>query len=439
MFQESSLKKKTNPAAVNWKAFHPNNVALHLSQDPQPEHNATHRLLPEEHRASLQPPPQVSPPKLPHELRGPVPRRHNNRDPNHRQSSTDKLERFKADMALTFLSELERKILHSMRRIRRSSFFRPLLDPTRPVLLVHPDDIAPLQVVRSSLQSLPSEDEKLAVPRSLGPFLAAEQVYVLRLLLSHPELQLRSNTLGTGVESPELVRRPRSAEFFGCVMDLHYDKDPGEVRYENEGVGAEGRGRKRESEGVSLSQVLNKRRTFEVRSEVLPEVVEVGARAALPGDHFVDKGRGQDRGNEFQGPYGRDWPPSHPQPSGLRGGGGGDDSQLPTRTTAGIFSAFFFNKPLPRLSDSERVPRGLYWLAGGNIRKGTKQPTGKELRERKAAEQRNRETVGLWGTARGKRAKEAKSESGKSSKGDEDGDDRVYPSGASGEFGSDRM
>lgn len=32
---------------------------------------------------------------------------------------------------------------------------------------------------------------------------------------------------------------------------------------------------------------------------------------------------------------------------------------------------------------------------------------------------------------------EAKSETGKSSKGEEDKDDCVYPSGASGEFGSD--
>lgn len=425
-FQDSSLRKKTNASVVNWKAFHSNNVALHLSQDPQPEHNATHRLLPEEHRASLQNPLPV-PPKSPHELRGPVPRRHNTRDPNHRQSSTDRLERFKADMALTFLSELERKILHSMRRIRRSSFFRPLLDPTRPVLLVHPDDIAPLQVVRDSIQNFSSEEEKFALPRSLGPFLAPEQSYVLKLLLSNPELQIRSNTHGTGVESPELVQRPRSAEFFGYVMDLHYDKDPKDVRYENEGVVGKGKQR----DGVSLSQVLNKRRTFEVRSEVLPEGMEVGAKETLPGEYFVGGGREQDRSREFQGPYGRDWPPPNPQPSGLRGGGD-DDSPPPSRTTADIFSALFFNKPLPRLSDSERVPRALYWLAGGKTRKGTNLPTGKELRERQAAEQRNRDTVGFLGTVRGKRMEAAKR--GESTKGERDGDDRVYMCGALGEL-----
>ncbi|CAK4031156.1 Hypothetical predicted protein [Lecanosticta acicola] len=338
-------------------------------------------------------------------------------------------------MALTFLTPMERDVLHNVRRVRRSSFFRPLLDPGNPILLVHEQDISSLERVQLLTRPV-GEAERHHIFRSLQPFLKPEQLYPLRMLLfDGAAVQIRSNTQGSGVESPELVQRPETMDFFDYALDWHYNKDPRQVRYEDDGLPV----RAPPPKGEALSELfINKRSTVEVaRSERSSgEISNFPASYGISGtaNEFQGpygrqsfdapgpsrlRGRGDDGGGveDFDGPScSRDESEDEGGPSCLRGGAdeeGGESPELnnkkgkgkeKARSTRSIFGDFFRGRKPKPLADDERFPKGLWWLAGGNTRKGRRMPTGKELRERKEAEERNRDVVGFLGTAMGRRA-----------------------------------
>jgi type IV secretory pathway VirB10-like protein len=86
--------------------------------------------------------------------------------------------------------------------------------------------------------------------------------------------------------------------------------------------------------------------------------------------------------------------------STLRGGGGDSDS---IRSSSTYLSALSGNS-YGRLDDDQRVPKLMWWLAGGRGSSKGKQPTAKEMRERRKAEVENRKQVGFLGTMLGVRA-----------------------------------
>lgn len=101
-------------------------------------------------------------------------------------------------------------------------------------------------------------------------------------------------------------------------------------------------------------------------------------------------------------------PPFQPH---LRGGGGGDDASTNDNNKEAKSTPFPFVRSarvyLGRsdgcLNDAERVPRTLFWLAGGRVSPRMKVPTAGELRRRRQVERVNRREVGFVGTLLGVR------------------------------------
>lgn len=93
----------------------------------------------------------------------------------------------------------------------------------------------------------------------------------------------------------------------------------------------------------------------------------------------------------------------------LRGGGGGDastdDNNKEAKSTPLPFvrSARAYLGRTSCLNDAERVPRTLFWLAGGRVSPRMKAPTAGELRRRRQVERVNRREVGFVGTLFGVR------------------------------------
>lgn len=95
-------------------------------------------------------------------------------------------------------------------------------------------------------------------------------------------------------------------------------------------------------------------------------------------------------------------PPFHPH---LRGGGGDASTNKEAKSTPLPFvrSSRAYLGRSSCLNDAERVPRTLFWLAGGRVSPRMKAPTAGELRRRRQVERVNRREVGFVGTLFGVR------------------------------------
>lgn len=89
----------------------------------------------------------------------------------------------------------------------------------------------------------------------------------------------------------------------------------------------------------------------------------------------------------------------------LRGGGGDASTNKEAKSTPFPFvrSARAYLGRSSCLNDAERVPRTLFWLAGGRVSPRMKAPTAGELRRRRQVERVNRREVGFVGTLFGVR------------------------------------
>ncbi|KAK4505563.1 hypothetical protein PRZ48_003526 [Zasmidium cellare] len=338
-----------------WKAFHPTNVGLHLTQDPHPETNDTHRKLPEEHRAAhkeakkmaLLHQNQLTSPTR--ELHGPVPR---NRLDSHGQMSPDAIQHigeFRLHMDLNLLAPVSRDVLHLMRRTRRSSHFRPLLNPSEEILLVHQDDMVVIRQIQDMVRPLP-EKEKYDLAGELHQLLGAEKNYALKLLLFSPGIRVTCNARGQGLGMEEAEGPGEGKK--GAVGFAEGVAGPSS--------GQRAGGRRSEDTATQASSRINRTQTFEVKSEPRP---------------------------------------------GLRGGGGDDNSSVRSSSS---YASFLRGSQYDRLENCQRVPKAMWWLAGGRGSSKGKQPTAGEMRERRKVEIENREQVGFWGTVLGRRAIKAK-------------------------------
>lgn len=100
-------------------------------------------------------------------------------------------------------------------------------------------------------------------------------------------------------------------------------------------------------------------------------------------------------------------PPFQPH---LRGGGGGDDTSTDDNNKEAkstplpfVRSARAYLGRSSCLNDAERIPRTLFWLAGGRVSPRMKAPTAGEFRRRRQVERVNRREVGFVGTLFGVR------------------------------------
>lgn len=102
----------------------------------------------------------------------------------------------------------------------------------------------------------------------------------------------------------------------------------------------------------------------------------------------------------------------HPFQPHLRGGGGGgddastNDNNKEAKPTPFPFvrsARVYLGRSDGCLNDAERVPRTLFWLAGGRVSPRMKVPTAGELRRRRQVERVNRREVGFVGTLFGVR------------------------------------
>lgn len=102
--------------------------------------------------------------------------------------------------------------------------------------------------------------------------------------------------------------------------------------------------------------------------------------------------------------------PFQPHLRGGGGGGGGDastnENNQEAKSTPFPFvrsARVYLGRSDGCLNDAERVPRTLFWLAGGRVSPRMKVPTAGELRRRRQVERVNRREVGFVGTLFGVR------------------------------------
>ncbi|EME87054.1 uncharacterized protein MYCFIDRAFT_194936 [Pseudocercospora fijiensis CIRAD86] len=298
--------------------------------------------------------PRITPPS------GPIP----NSKVSPRPSTSSNRNRNR-NLDLYFLTPLEREVHDILHRTGRVAIYKGLLCHPTTILLCHPSDVPSLQKIRSMTQRMESEDRhKLAT--TLETLIDQKQRYILNLLLWEREgLRITSSSIGTGIESPEYVkssvrknwRRPTSFEILGAGLTGVRESWIQKIKGEDDG---EEGGRK----GVEVKPFT----IFEVKGHEGEEV---------------------------------------PRLKGLRGGGddGNERLKIPGSRSAKAYVRLALGSTSreEKLGDEERVPRIMWWLAGGRVSLKKKAPTAGELRRRRKAEVENRKEVGLLGTLLGVR------------------------------------
>lgn len=403
----------------------------------QRTYNPTHRLLPEEHIAAWR--------KKQHE-REQISKNNNNisskrqfHGPIPKRPEIDPL----TTTTIKNLSPLELEIYHTIRPIGRCATFTPFTSSStrrEQIMLVHPTDLPHLQHIQNLAREISPRD-KTCVVKSLEGLLIPQLVAVLKiLLLVRPEVRVTSRSGeeeegegeggggggGGGGTGKVGLRRPASWEIFaGGVRDSWEQVSVGggglggavEVergRMENVAAagdlgGERGKSQKKEkkrrircwwrsskdqpSPPPSQQQPLSIFKSFS-QKEFMPE---------LTLDSSASSSSSSSSSSSFQN---KKNPPFQPH---LRGGGGDDtstdDDNKEAKSTPLPFvrSARAYLGRSSCLNDAERVPRTLFWLAGGRVSPRMKAPTAGELRRRRQVERVNRREVGFVGTLLGVR------------------------------------
>ncbi|KAF7196911.1 hypothetical protein HII31_01829 [Pseudocercospora fuligena] len=314
IFESAAFKKLDEHVPVIRKALRRVNVTL-PSSDQQAEASFLDHTLFSEHPISSGPQgkhinlPKFTPPS------GPIP---NSKLLSPRPSNFTTRTR---PIDLYFLTTLESEVHNILHRTGRVAIYKGLLTkPTTTTLLAHPTDIPPLQRIRSLTQKMEPEDRhKLAT--TLETLIDQKMRYVLNILLWEDNLRVTDKSVGTGVESPEYVkssvkkewRRPTSFEMIRAG-----------VTGVRESWIQNFKGKKQEAEDAQKKPFT----IFEERDEEVSEA---------------------------------------PRLKGLRGGGAEDDFQIPGSRSAKAYArlALGSTSGQEKLGDEERVPRIMWWLAGG--------------------------------------------------------------------------
>lgn len=397
----------------------------------QRTYNPTHRLLPEEHIAAWRKRQQHEREQISknnnnisskRQFHGPIPKRPNI-DPLTTITTTIKN-----------LSPLELEIYHTIRPIGRCATFTPFTSSStrrEQIMLVHPTDLPHLQHIQNLAREISPRD-KTCVVKALEGLLIPQLVAVLKiLLLVRPEVRITSRSGaegegegggggGRGGGGKIGLRKPASWEIFaGGVRDSWEQVSVGggglggveQERMESTAAaagdlgGERGKEKKRRirdwwrsskdqpSPPPPQQQPLSIFKSFS-QKEFMPELTldsSASSSSSSSSSSFQNKKN----------------PPFQPH---LRGGGGGDasstdDNHKEAKSTPLPFvrSARAYLGRSSCLNDAERVPRTLFWLAGGRVSPRMKAPTAGELRRRRQVERVNRREVGFVGTLLGVR------------------------------------
>lgn len=351
-------------------------VALHLTHDYQPQDNPTHQKLPEEHRTSWQRTKdevELLREQKTRTFKGPVPKRLPSDGP-------DSLAELRRDLNAALLTPIEADVWFNLSKTGRAAYFKPIQvhrpDPTAPIneyILVHASDVGHLQRIQDITRRMP-EEEKHRLLKTMHAQVSAAHIYTLRQVLFRPALRITASVMGTGVESQTFagpqMRRPSSLELI--QVGRTGVRDSWMARHSTRDAPRGGRG-------------------FQKR----PFMV------------------GENEADQLQD-----------SPSSLRGGGGDDDDgeglrrvkwNRGERLFLGVLGCTLQEKPL---ANGERVPKALWWLAGGPTRRGKKAPTVGELRQRggfevkrikesRSPEQEMSEAIGSFPSAAGAKPDQA--------------------------------
>lgn len=391
----------------------------------QRTYNPTHRLLPEEHIAAWR--------KRQHEreqitknnnnisskrqFHGPIPKRPNI-DPLTTITTTTKN-----------LSPLELEIYHTIRPIGRCATFTPFTSTSssstrrEQIMLVHPTDLSHLQHIQNLVREISPRDKSCMV-KSLEGLLIPQLVAVLRiLLLMRPEVRVTSKSgegegegEGGGGGGKVGLRRPASWEIFaGGVRDsweqvsvvggglggaVEQGRMESFAAAAGDLGGERGKEKKRrirdwwrssKDQPPPQQQPLSIFKSFS-QKEFMPELTldsSASSSSSSSSSSFQNKKK-------------------HPFQPHLRGGSGDastDDNHKEAKSTPFPFvrTARAYLGRTSCLNDAERVPRTLFWLAGGRVSPRMEAPTAGELRRRRQVERVNRREVGFVGTLFGVR------------------------------------
>lgn len=395
----------------------------------QRTYNPTHRLLPEEHiaawrnrqheRERISKNNNISSKR---QFHGPIPKRPNI-DPLTTITTTTKN-----------LSPLELEIYHTIRPIGRCATFTPFTTSSsstrrEQIMLVHPTDLPPLQHIQNLAREISPRDKSCMV-KTLEGLLIPQLVAVLKiLLLTRPEVRITSKSgeeeEGGGAGKVGL-RRPASWEIFaGGVRDSWEQVSVGgglggAVEVERGMMesttaaaaadlgGERGKEKKRrirdwwrssKGQPPPQQQPTSIFKSFS-QKEFMPELTLDSSASSSSSSSFssssssLSSSSSQNKKN----------PPFQPH---LRGGSGGGDASTNKEAKSTPFpfvrSARAYLGRSSCLNDAERVPRTLFWLAGGRVSPRMKVPTAGELRRRRQVERVNRREVGFVGTLLGVR------------------------------------
>lgn len=292
-------------------------------------------------------------------------------------------------------------------------------------MLVHPTDLPHLQHIQNLAREISPRD-KSCVVKSLEGLLIPQLVAVLKiLLLTRPEVRVTSRSGegeegggggggGGGGAGKVGLRRPASWEIFaGGVRDS----------WEQVSVGGLGGVEQERMESVAAAGDLGSERGKEKKRRIrdwwrsskdqpppppppqqqpLSIFKSFSQKEFMPEltlDSSASSSSSSSSSSSFQN---KKNPPFQPH---LRGGSGDASTNKEAKSTPLPFvrSARAYLGRSSCLNDAERVPRTLFWLAGGRVSPRMKAPTAGEMRRRRQVERVNRREVGFVGTLLGVR------------------------------------
>lgn len=394
----------------------------------QRTYNPTHRLLPEEHIAAWR--------KRQHE-REQISKNNNNIS-SKRQFHGPIPKRPEIDPLTTIttstknLTPLELEIYHTIRPIGRCATFTPVTPFTstsssstrrEQIMLVHPTDLPHLQHIQNLAREISPRDKSCMV-KSLEGLLIPQLVAVLKiLLLTRPEVRITSKSgEGEGGGTGKVgLRKPASWEIFaGGVRDSweQVSVGGGLGGVEQGGMesvvvaaaaaagdlgGERGKEKKRRIRDWWRSSKDHPPPPPPPQQQPLSIFKSFSQKEFMP-ELTLDSSASSSSSSSSSSSQNKKNPPFQPH---LRGGSGGGDASTNKEAKSTPFpfvrSARVYLGRSSCLNDADRVPRTLFWLAGGRVSPRMKAPTAGELRRRRQVERVNRREVGFVGTLFGVR------------------------------------
>lgn len=338
------------------------------------EHVAAHKTAREEHKEA------VKRKKLSNrKFNGPVPRRP--KLPETKQLSN------KLDTA--FLTPIQKKIYNIMHNAGRCATLTPFTssqseDRRQKIMLVHPTNVVALKQVQQMVLLLTPQDQTSLVC-SLEGLLNPYLMPTLKILVFQPDVHVTSTSNSGKGYSPErkALRKPASWELFSGKINASWEQiTPQPVVVETRQDKKDKKKRKNQKGGLLYDQTNEEGQEYKHKPSVFQsfEQKPFMPELTLGSDDEEDDMKKKRRRVH------------------LRGGGGEEGHPLPFERSV---RAYLVRGDC--LTDEERVPRTLFWLAGGRVSPRKKAPTAGEMRSRRKAEVKNRKKVGFVGTLFGVR------------------------------------